>query len=63
MKKEWEVLVEHLVQSGIARSAQVIRSIKTVSRDLFLSENQKRFYAIDSPLPISEGQTVSAPQL
>jgi len=36
--------------------------MRLVPRSLFLPEDQKPYAAIDTPLPIGWGQTVSAPQ-
>jgi protein-L-isoaspartate(D-aspartate) O-methyltransferase len=57
----WENLVHRLVRSGILKSSPVIRAMKIVPRDLFLPEREKSYGAMDSPLPIGEGQTISAP--
>jgi len=62
LRESWENLVQSLVRSGILKSPQVIRAMRLIPRDLFLPENEKPYAAIDSPLPISDGQTVSAPQ-
>jgi len=61
LKESWENLVQSLVRNGILKSPRVIRAMKLAPRGLFLSENDKPYAAIDSPLPIGEGQTVSAP--
>ena len=61
MSDSWESLVQSLVRNGILRSPRVIRAMKMVPRDLFLSEKERSYASIDSPLPIGEGQTVSAP--
>jgi protein-L-isoaspartate(D-aspartate) O-methyltransferase len=60
-RQNWEQLVQNLIAGGILRSPQVIRAMHQVNRALFLSDNLKAHYAVDSPLPIGEGQTVSAP--
>ena len=57
----WENLVHRLVTRGILKSFPVIRAMKIVPRDLFLPEREKSYGAMDSPLPIGEGQTISAP--
>ena len=62
MVSEWERLIQDLVRSGILKSARVIRAMRLVPRSLFLPESQKSYAAVDMPLPIGEGQTVSAPQ-
>ncbi|MEM2320326.1 MAG: hypothetical protein QXS79_00340 [Candidatus Bathyarchaeia archaeon] len=59
---EWEKLIENLIASGILRSPRVIRAMRLVPRSLFLPEDQKLYAAVDTPLPIGYGQTVSAPQ-
>ena len=60
-KKDWEELVERLTREGILRSPNVIRAMRVVSRDVFLPENVRSYAAVDSPLPIGMGQTISAP--
>lgn len=62
MKNEaWENLVESLIHGGILRSQEVIRAMRLVSREKFLPENSRSLCAVDAPLPIGWGQTVSAP--
>jgi len=60
-KRDWEELVERLIREGILRSPSVIRAMRVVSRDAFLPENVRSYAAVDSPLPIGWGQTISAP--
>ena len=60
--EDWEMLIRDLVRRGILKSSRVVRAMRLVPRSLFLPEEQKRYAAIDTPLPIGEGQTVSAPQ-
>ena len=60
-KKDWEELVERLIREGILRSPNVIKAMRVVSRDVFLPENVRSYAAVDSPLPIGWGQTISAP--
>ena len=60
-RQNWEQLVQSLIAGGILRSPQVIRAMRQVNRALFLSDNLKAHCASDAPLPIGEGQTVSAP--
>jgi protein-L-isoaspartate(D-aspartate) O-methyltransferase len=59
--ESWNDLIESLIQEGILRSSAVIRAMRLVPRDKFLSESSKAYGAVDSPLPIGLGQTVSAP--
>ena len=60
-KQAWEELVQRLVREGILRSSRVIRALRRVSRGPFLPEKVKSYVAVDSPLPIGFGQTISAP--
>jgi protein-L-isoaspartate(D-aspartate) O-methyltransferase len=59
--ESWNALIESLIQEGILRSPSVIRAMQQVPRDKFLPEGSKAYSAVDSPLPIGWGQTVSAP--
>jgi len=58
---EWERLIQNLIREGILRSDKIIRAMKCVKRELFLPEHMKDYAAVDTPLPIGFGQTVSAP--
>jgi len=60
-KRAWEELVQRLVREGILRSPQVIRALRRVPREPFLPEGVKSHAAVDTPLPIGYGQTISAP--
>lgn len=62
MEKRWKSLVDNLIAEGILRSPPVIRAMRLVPRGLFLPRKDWHYAAVDSPLPIGEGQTVSAPQ-
>jgi len=61
VNREWNELIDDLVRSGILKTPSVIRAMRRVPRSLFLPEDSKSYAAIDSPLPIGKGQTVSAP--
>jgi len=60
--EDWEMLIRDLMSRGILKSQRVIRAMRLVPRSLFLPEEQMRYAAVDTPLPIGDGQTVSAPQ-
>jgi protein-L-isoaspartate(D-aspartate) O-methyltransferase len=60
-KKDWEKLVDNLVREGILHSPTVIKAMRSVPRLKFLPENMQSYSAVDTPLPIGFGQTVSAP--
>ncbi|MGQ9538288.1 MAG: hypothetical protein ACUVTE_01690 [Candidatus Bathycorpusculaceae bacterium] len=61
MEKEWERLVENLIKEGVLRSTKVIKAMRVVPRAKFLPEHMQSYGAVDTPLPIGFGQTVSAP--
>ncbi len=54
-------LVENLVKQGIIRSEAVKRAALRVPREKFVPPSQREFAYHDTPLPIGEGQTISAP--
>ncbi len=60
-KQAWEGLIQRLIREGILKSPKVIRAVHRVPRDSFLPERVAAHAAIDSPLPIGFGQTISAP--
>jgi protein-L-isoaspartate(D-aspartate) O-methyltransferase len=60
-KSDWERLIENLIKEGILHSPTVINAMRSVQRAKFLPENMQSYSAVDTPLPIGLGQTVSAP--
>ena len=60
-KQDWEGLIQRLIREGLLRSPRVIGALRRVLRDPFLPERVKTHAAMDSPLPIGFGQTISAP--
>jgi len=60
---EREQVVNGLIASGILKTPSVIRSMKIVPREEFIPEEMRRCAYVDSPLPISHGQTISAPHM
>ena len=52
-----------MIKGGVLRSPSVIKSLKQVSRELFLPQHSLEHASIDAPLPIGRGQTVSAPHM
>ncbi len=62
-KAEWERLVSSLVSQGILQSQKVIDAMLHVPRTKFLPENVQPDSAVDAPLPIGFGQTISAPHM
>ncbi|MEM2281298.1 MAG: hypothetical protein QXZ68_04845 [Candidatus Bathyarchaeia archaeon] len=61
MEREWERLIENLIREGILHTPKVIRAMRMVPRAKFLPENMRQYSAVDTPLPIGFGQTISAP--
>jgi len=61
VRREWDELVDYLTKSGILKTPKVIRAMRKVPRSLFLPEEDRAYAAVDTPLPIGKGQTVSAP--
>jgi len=59
--QDWERLIEKLLKEGILRSPKVIKAIRLLPRIKFLPENMQSYSAVDTPLPIGFGQTISAP--
>jgi protein-L-isoaspartate(D-aspartate) O-methyltransferase len=59
--KDWEKLIDSLMREDILRSPKVIKAMHSVPRGEFLPENMQSYSAVDTPLPIGYGQTVSAP--
>jgi len=60
-RREWEDLVQRLTREGVLRSPRVIQAFRRVPREPFLSGREKAYAAVDTPLPIGFGQTISAP--
>jgi len=60
-KTDWEKLVDSLIRQGILRSPKVIKAMRAVPRTNFLPEDLQSYNAVDTPLPIGFGQTISAP--
>ncbi|PKL67758.1 MAG: protein-L-isoaspartate O-methyltransferase [Methanobacteriales archaeon HGW-Methanobacteriales-1] len=60
---ERQKLVKNLLSSGYIKSDSVKRAMDRVPREEFLPIEQKPYAYIDRPLPIGEGQTISAPHM
>lgn len=56
-------LVNLLKLEGVVRSAEVERALLTVPRELFVPPAYSSEAYYDHPLPIPEGQTISAPHM
>jgi protein-L-isoaspartate(D-aspartate) O-methyltransferase len=60
-KTEWEKLIARLVKQNILTSPKVIKAMRAVPRSKFLPSEMQSYAAVDTPLPIGFGQTISAP--
>ncbi len=56
-------LVDRLLRLGIIRSERVRRAAERVRRGLFVPDDYRDMAYADTPLPIGEGQTISAPHM
>lgn len=56
-------LIESLKEKGYLSSPQVIEAMLKVERHNFVPENLKDEAYLDTPLPIGQGQTISAPHM
>ncbi len=48
---------------GIIRTEKVRRAAETVKREMFVPKRYRNMAYVDTPLPIGEGQTISAPHM
>jgi len=61
LEEERAELVKRLEMLGVIRTPEVRRAALTVPREEFVPEHLRRDAYRDAPLPIGEGQTISAP--
>jgi protein-L-isoaspartate(D-aspartate) O-methyltransferase len=62
-EKEREEMVERLVKWGYLTKREIIAAFKRVPRHEFMPENIRGYAHVDQPLPIGQGQTISAPSM
>jgi protein-L-isoaspartate(D-aspartate) O-methyltransferase len=62
-KTDWTKLIDSLKRQDILRSPNVIDAMRSVPRTKFLSPDSRSYDAVDTPLPIGFGQTISAPHM
>jgi protein-L-isoaspartate(D-aspartate) O-methyltransferase len=62
-EKEREEMVERLVKWGYLTKREIIAAFKRVPRHEFMPENIRGYAHADQPLPIGQGQTISAPSM
>ncbi len=58
-----DTLIDRLKSWGYLKSPSVIRAMKEVNREHFIPEESEKFAYEDTPLPIGEEQTISAPHM
>lgn len=63
MKKERQALVERLSSYGYIKSEKVKNAMLKVPREEFMPPENRQYAYMDQPLPIGEGQTISAPHM
>ncbi len=56
-------MVEDLVARGYIKTEKVRKAMEKVPREEFVPEDQRMNAYLDQPLPIGEGQTISAPHM
>lgn len=62
-EEERRLLVKRLLKYGYLSTAEGKRAIETVPRHLFVPEELRGSAYHDTPLPIGDGQTISAPHM
>jgi protein-L-isoaspartate(D-aspartate) O-methyltransferase len=62
-KADWEKLIDSLTKQGILHTPKVINAMRNVPRNKFLPPDAQGYTAVDTPLPIGYGQTISAPHM
>lgn len=63
MKEKREELVETLFNHGYIRTEKVRKAMLRVPREEFMPPENRSYAYLDRPLPIGEGQTISAPHM
>jgi protein-L-isoaspartate(D-aspartate) O-methyltransferase len=62
-KAGWEKLIDSLIRQDILRTPRVTKAMRAVPRFKFLPAEMQSYTAVDTPLPIGSGQTISAPHM
>lgn len=63
MKDQREDLVKKLISHGYIKTEKVKKAMLRVPREEFMPSETKSYAYLDRPLPIGEGQTISAPHM
>lgn len=62
-EKKKKRMIQHLIEEGYIHKKEIIGAMESVDRHLFVPEEVRNSAYVDSPLPIGEGQTISAPHM
>jgi protein-L-isoaspartate(D-aspartate) O-methyltransferase len=62
-RSDWDRLVDTLKRQGILKTEKIINAIRNVPRARFLPQDKQEYAAVDAPLPLGFGQTISAPHM
>jgi protein-L-isoaspartate(D-aspartate) O-methyltransferase len=62
-EKERGEMVDRLVAFGYIKDERVAEAMRKVPRHLFVPDELEKYAYDDAPLPIGEGQTISAPHM
>lgn len=63
MIDEREKMVNRLSESGYIKTKKVRKAMEAVPREEFIPASNRPYAYLDQPLPIGEGQTISAPHM
>ncbi len=63
MLDERKKMVERLLESGYIKTEKVRKAMEAVPREEFIPASNRPYAYADQPLPIGEGQTISAPHM
>lgn len=63
MEKERKKLVDKLSRNGYIKTDKIKNAMLKVPREEFIPPENRQYAYIDQPLPIGEGQTISAPHM
>ena len=63
LEKEREILLNSLQKHEYLKSKPVINAMRNVPREMFLPPSHRTRAYLDRPLPIDDGQTISAPHM
>lgn len=63
MMDERKKMVDRLSENGYIKTEKVRRAMETVPREEFIPASNRPYAYVDRPLPIGEGQTISAPHM